>query len=115
MRPLWKDVLIAIWLGMIMPGILFHIVTAKEKYQETLQTQPLQTESASNSVPLITVQSMDGKQIETDIHTYLTGVLLAEMPAVFHSEALKAQAVAAGTYTWKAVITGENMATAVSA
>ena len=106
MRPLWKDVLIAIWLGMIMPGILIHIVTAKEKYQETLQTPPLQTESVSNSVPLITVQSMDGKQIETDIHTYLTGVLLAEMPAVFHSEALKAQAVAAGTYTWKAVTTG---------
>ena len=33
-----------------------------------------------------------------DLHTYLTGVLLAEMPADFETEALKAQAVACRTY-----------------
>ena len=41
-----------------------------------------------------------------DLNAYLTGVLLAEMPAEFHPEALKAQSVAARTYTWKAVTTG---------
>ena len=32
---------------------------------------------------------------------YLTGVVCAEMPAQFHTEALKAQAVAARTYFWQ--------------
>lgn len=36
---------------------------------------------------------------EMDMGTYLVGVVRAEMPAVFESEALKAQAVAARTYT----------------
>jgi stage II sporulation protein D len=41
-----------------------------------------------------------------EINRYLTGVVLAEMPAAFESEALKAQAVAARTYTMKADLTG---------
>lgn len=36
-----------------------------------------------------------------DLEAYLVGVVLAEMPASFHLEALKAQAVAARTYTVK--------------
>lgn len=39
---------------------------------------------------------------------YLTGVLRAEMPASFEEEALKAQAVAARTYTLYKIITGGN-------
>lgn len=35
---------------------------------------------------------------ETDMHSYLTCVVAAEMPATFEPEALKAQAVAARTY-----------------
>ena len=40
------------------------------------------------------------------MNDYLTEVLLGEMPAEFEMEALKAQAVAARTYTAKAAITG---------
>ncbi len=40
----------------------------------------------------------ENKVIETDINEYLLGVLAAEMPATYHEEALKAQAVAAYTY-----------------
>ena len=40
----------------------------------------------------------DGKLQQTDMETYLMGVVRAEMPAAFHQEALKAQAVAARTY-----------------
>lgn len=40
----------------------------------------------------------DGSVEQMDMQTYLTGVLAAEMPASFQSEALKAQAVAARTY-----------------
>ncbi|NLY29982.1 MAG: SpoIID/LytB domain-containing protein [Firmicutes bacterium] len=39
-----------------------------------------------------------GKVVEMDLEDYLVGVVAAEMPADFHLEALKAQAVAARTY-----------------
>ncbi|MBR7082359.1 MAG: stage II sporulation protein D [Oscillospiraceae bacterium] len=41
---------------------------------------------------------IDGKAQKTDMHSYLVGVLAAEMPASFELEALKAQAVAARTF-----------------
>lgn len=40
-----------------------------------------------------------GDRKQMDMENYLQGVLRAEMPATFHDEALKAQAVAARTYT----------------
>ena len=42
---------------------------------------------------------VDGKLEQMDMGTYLLGVVRAEMPASFAPEALKAQAVAARTYT----------------
>lgn len=43
---------------------------------------------------------IDGEVQEMDMGTYLVGVVRAEMPASFAEEALKAQAVAARTYTY---------------
>lgn len=42
---------------------------------------------------------IEGKASDMTIHDYLCGVVAAEMPASFPEEALKAQAVAARTYT----------------
>ena len=47
-----------------------------------------------------------GKLQEMDMETYLIGVVRAEMPASFAPEALKAQAVAARTYTIHKIETG---------
>ena len=47
------------------------------------------------------------EQIIMNIESYLIGVVLAEMPASFHVEALKAQAVAARTYTFKQMQEGK--------
>ena len=44
--------------------------------------------------------------MEMDLEEYLVGVVAGEMPASFHSEALRAQAVAARTYTLKKVVDG---------
>ncbi len=46
---------------------------------------------------MISVQMGDNVQVFT-MHDYLVGVVAAEMPASFHTEALKAQTVAARTY-----------------
>jgi len=64
-----------------------------------LETEPPPSPStASDSQVLIRVLS-DGTVREINLTSYLTGVLRAEMPASFEPEALKAQAVAARTYT----------------
>jgi|LSQX01.2.fsa_nt_gb stage II sporulation protein D len=42
----------------------------------------------------------EGKVVDMNLNEYLKGVVAAEMPADFHIEALKAQAVAARTYAY---------------
>ncbi len=55
----------------------------------------------------ITVRvTAEGSLQELSLHDYLIGVLMGEMPASFDLEALKAQAVAARTYTLKQVAAG---------
>lgn len=46
------------------------------------------------------------EQSNMDLEAYVLGVVLAEMPAEFEMEALKAQAVVARTFAWKAFTTG---------
>lgn len=73
--------------------------------------EPLNTGSASERQPshaaerYISVDHGDFKS-EMELEAYVTGVVLAEMSAEFEPEALKAQAVAARTFAWKAVSTG---------
>ena len=49
---------------------------------------------------------IDGVAVTMDLGTYLVGVVRAEMPASFSPEALKAQAVAARTYTLYKMLAG---------
>ena len=104
-RPLWKDILAAVWLGIIIPGIVLNAFVLKERHRNIIQpsVQIQETQPVGRS---ILVRDPDGTQIRMDLDNYLTGVLLAEMPGDFHREALKAQSVAARTYTWKAYTTG---------
>ncbi len=58
--------------------------------------------------PTVRVLHSDSGSIESEnIETYLIGVVAAEMPASFHSEALKAQAVAARTYIYNHMVSVE--------
>lgn len=50
----------------------------------------------------------NGVPAELTLHDYLTGVLLGEMPASFSKEALKAQAVAARTFTLRTLQAGKH-------
>lgn len=49
---------------------------------------------------------VSGETCEMTLEDYLTGVLMGEMPASFEPEALKAQAVAARTYTLRRLASG---------
>ena len=50
------------------------------------------------SLPSILVQQEDGSVVSMALDSYVGRVLLAEMPASFQTEALKAQAVCARSY-----------------
>lgn len=74
------------------------------KREETEAEIPVRTEAVPTEEQdfdpaySLAVLTPDGVQT-MDLHSYLTGVLLAEMPVSFGEEALKAQAVACRTYT----------------
>ncbi len=105
MRPLWKDILTAAWLGIIIPGIVLNgaVLAARRMEPETVAAV---TETVPEPERTVLLRQEDGTIMTVDTAEYLTGVVLAEMPAAFHPEALKAQAVAARTYVRKAEITG---------
>lgn len=108
MRQLCKDLFTASFLGLVLPGILLNtadlMVDAKEEPPLIQETVP-QTVPETVSLPMY-LRNSDGSVVEMDMDTYITGVVLAEMPASFEPEALKAQAVAARTYTRKAYESG---------
>ncbi len=58
-----------------------------------------ETEPDASAVMLNVYDHREKKTVEVPLETYLVGVVAAEMPVSFHPEALKAQAVAARTYT----------------
>lgn len=62
----------------------------------------------------VTVYRSNGKILNLELEEYLIGVVAAEMPASFNIEALKAQSIAARTYTLKAIKTGKKLTDTVS-
>lgn len=61
----------------------------------------VETVETIRSDMMINVRNDEGQIEEMDLDTYLVSVVLGEMPADFATEALKAQAVVARTYTLK--------------
>lgn len=110
MKDLIKTALMFAFLILAIPALVFLkkdggasiAETAAEK-SETEQTKPfIQTENESGeSVSEDTLKVLDftsGQVYEISMRDYVIGAVLAEMPASYHQEALKAQAVAARTY-----------------
>ena len=99
-----KEVISAIFLGMVLPIVVVRIaealVPAKEEITQPTQPQPTQIGSITEARQ-IGVLIDSGEIIYMDLEQYIAGVVLAEMPASFEPEALKAQAVVARTYALK--------------
>lgn len=100
MKLLWNQIAQSIAASLLIPGLLFSGGgTAVEKLPE----------KAPDAVPKsLTVPVLcDGEQVlQMDLEEYICRVVLGEMPATFGAEALKAQAVAARTYTLRCVQDG---------
>lgn len=99
MKTMARDFAAAFVMGFLLPAFLVGMAVAVHESEppETAGTGSAQLShrgEAAISAPL------------TPQEAYLVGVVLAEMPVEFQPEALKAQAVAARTYTHKAKLTG---------
>lgn len=86
---------------MLFLGCLLLFIVPFSIKSDDVQRKPLQVEEAACEVVI-----QVGEQ-RVPLETYLVGVIAAEMPASFHLEALKAQAIAARTYALKKTEFGE--------
>jgi len=99
-------------LGLLVPGVLFWTMDkAPEPETDSMEVSIEPTESIgeptesigepTDAVKLLSVLMPNGTVEQMKLEDYIVCVLLAEMPSEFEQEALKAQAVAARTYTLK--------------
>ena len=107
MKYIWKDVYLAGVMGILVPGLLLNVGVKVNEEAELNQivteavvmaSEPMDISESGISIRLLG----NGTNTEMDLEEYLVGVVLAEMPASFEEEALKAQAVVARTYTVRA-------------
>lgn len=117
MKPFWKDVCLAGFFGLVVPGVMLGIAVSFSKSdgsvqlpEETAETQVTEVQKTQKQIK---VKSTDGTVAEMDLDDYLTGVVLAEMPVSFELEAQKAQAVVARTFTLKSEGSGKHTDAAV--
>lgn len=114
MKTIIRQVLQSIALGTVIPGVLFSAASdlklpiqtiTQAQPTEAVQTEPEKEpeqgqETVSQTIPVL---KSDGKVQNMDLEDYICRVVLGEMPASFEVDALKAQAVAARTYTLRCV------------
>lgn len=98
MHTILKDIITALMMGAVLPGMLLNAA------DKLLPRPEAEAEAPRTIYPMRLRQGEASTVVNLD--DYLLGVVLAEMPASFETEALKAQAVAARTYTAKAMETG---------
>ena len=117
MKSVLVQILQSVAMGTVIPGLLFTAVRnqpiPEPNKQQSIQTQQSILEQKEPYHPdvervdvTVPVQKSDGKRKEMDLEDYICRVVLGEMPASFEVEALKAQAVAARTYTLRCCLGG---------
>ena len=105
MKKIFIYTLCLVLISFLIP-ILF---TTKKKTEETISQQIEENKESYdygkyNKIKLLHNDTGEVEEIELD--TYLLGVVSSEMPAAFEEEALKAQALAARTYTIYKIMNG---------
>jgi len=107
----WKQLLAAFLLGALMPSLMLRVTgrmgkdsLASEETKPTQQQVITQGTGTKHSIPVL----QDSGSIHLmELETYIFGVVLAEMPASFEEEALKAQAIVARTYALRRLERGD--------
>lgn len=116
-----KELAAAVLLGTLLPAALCWVSSREEEKSArpaaAMALRPALTASISAATeqtlpPEETVEVRvlhdDGTEHSMELGDYLTAVVLAEMPARFEPEALKAQAIVARTYTCRRMGSGKH-------
>ena len=111
----WKRWMAAVILSVLLPRMIVNIGSRRQLHQPqgvetagSAATAPLSSPSQSPEEAIwIPVLMPDGTVEPMELERYVFGVVLAEMPASFETEALKAQAVAARTYALRRLTLGD--------
>lgn len=98
-----KELLFVLVFVGLLPGLIVSMIHRGRKEENEQITKPTDTSFGDIITEDVAVSVLmdDGTVAEMTLDTYLTAVILREMPAKFEVEALKAQAVVARTYTLK--------------
>lgn len=109
----WKSLFMAFLFGVIIPWSMFSSVElhAAQPPSETKSTDPTKEPetgklSDDDDAFFLPVLMEDGSVENLELDTYVTCVVLREMPVEFELEALKAQSVVARTYALKRLESG---------
>lgn len=94
------NLIVAVVLAWIVPSVILSFYKKEDIGTEERQAETVcVTTQTQTSTQDIRVLMDDGSVEQMDLETYVTCVVLREMPVEFEVEALKAQAVVARTYT----------------
>ena len=104
MNKLWREILAAAFLGLVVPWMLLNALI-RPRSPAPDPSEPTQTQVSTGAF-LMPVLMQDGQIREMELDAYLTGVVLGEMPVDFEPEAQKAQAVVARTYALRSFESG---------
>ena len=99
-----KQMALCFLAGMVIPLALAAFFQKTPPVVGDVESESIATTEARvsyDSTVQLTVKNKAGNLQQMSMEDYLLGVVLAEMPADFEAEALKAQAVVARTYTCK--------------
>jgi len=88
--------------------------TVKNERKTSTVNNKKQSSTPNVSEVKVKVYRSNGKVVTLSLEDYVIGVVGAEMPASFHLEALKAQAVVARTYAMNAISNGKKLTDTVS-
>ena len=100
MKQLGRDIAFSVWMGLLLPGLLLNMISAV--WNRAVETEREKLVQQTVTALPVRLRDTAGNVTEGDMDDYLVGVVLAEMPASFEAEALKAQSVVARTYARKA-------------
>ena len=111
----WKQIIQSLALSAALPGMLFSTAlhftdgSAPLPKPTAVSTEPTQPEVQAEEPEMLTIPVLksNGEVEQMRLEDYISRVVLGEMPASFEVEALKAQAVAARTYTLRCIESGD--------
>ena len=96
-----KEILFSFLAGLVLPVTLAMALQRAPAVGDVESDALTPTHAPMDETEMLTVENPAGNLRQMALDEYLVGVVLAEMPADFESEALKAQSVVARTYTRK--------------